>query len=231
MKNIEYTQMAYLYDKFYAKKNYKTEVKFIERFIKNKNCNILDAGCGTGTHATILHQAGYKVNGFDKSAEMVAVANSKIPHHFSVNDLLTYTDDKKYDVVISFFAVFNHLKNYKEFKIALSNLKSCLSVGGIVIIDLHNPQSNGKKVETIGDVTRIMQWRRCRLISKEFTKITYVIDGKKHTTSHTFKIFNLANLERIARSLGFKTINVYANYDVSAVATPSAKNIQMVLYS
>ena len=34
MKNIEYTKMAYLYDKFYVNKNYSKEVDFIKNFIK-----------------------------------------------------------------------------------------------------------------------------------------------------------------------------------------------------
>ncbi|MBR1984208.1 MAG: hypothetical protein IKA31_00545, partial [Clostridia bacterium] len=137
----------------------------------------------------------------------------------------------KYDLIISFFAVFNHLKTYKEFEIALSNLKSSLNDGGIIVIDLHNPQSNGKKVEEIDNITRIMRWKKCRLLNKEFTKITYIINGKKYTTTHTFKIFNLAILERVARDLGFKSVKFYANYDINSIAMPNAKNIQMVLCS
>ena len=122
----EYTIMADLYDKFYAKKDYKKEVEFICKFISQKDSNILDAGCGTGNHAKILKDLGYNVYGFDLSADMVSIANTKIPEHFSVANLLKFTSEKKYDCIISFFAVFNHLKNYKEFKIALQNLKKCL---------------------------------------------------------------------------------------------------------
>ena len=84
MKNIEYTKMAYLYDKFYSKKDYTNEVNFIKNFIDNKDNLILDVGCGSGNHATILSNMGYNVRGFDKSPDMVNVANKKLPNKFFV---------------------------------------------------------------------------------------------------------------------------------------------------
>ena len=119
-KDLEYTKMACYYDLFYKNKNYKKEVSFIENFLNSKECVILDAGCGTGNHAKILHDKGYSVFGFDLSPEMVEIANKKVDNNFKVGNLLSYSTDKSYDVVVSFYAVFNHLKSYQEFSFAIS---------------------------------------------------------------------------------------------------------------
>lgn len=229
MKNIEYTKMAYLYDKFYVNKNYSKEVDFITSFIKENNCKILDAGCGTGTHANIFYNLGYDISGFDKSNDMVDIANKKLEEHFFVDDLLDFKSNDKYDLIISFFAVFNHLKNYKEFEIALSNLKSNLKENGKIIIDLHNPQKSGKKVEKIEDASRIMKWKKCNLLKKEFTKITYIVEGKSFKTAHTFKIYDINKLRKIVLKLGFNSVEFYENYNVTKKASVNSKNIQMVI--
>lgn len=229
MKNIEYTKMAYLYDKFYSKKDYTNEVNFIKNFIDNKDNLILDVGCGSGNHATILSNMGYNVRGFDKSPDMVNVANQKLPNKFFVDDLLKIDCRDNFNVIISFFAVFNHLKNYRELEKALLNLKSLLLDGGKIIIDLHNPQKSGSKTESVDNATRTMIWEKCNLLKKEFTKIKYLVDNKTYVTRRTFKIFTINKIKEIADRIGFKTIEFYENYDITSKATEKSKNIQVVL--
>lgn len=229
MENIEYTQMAFLYDKFYNKKDYTREVEFIKQFIDNNESKILDAGCGSGTHAKILHDSGYNVIGFDKSPNMIEIANEKIENHFFVDDILNIKHKEKYDLIISFFAVFNHLKNYREFKISLLNLKNNLKANGKIIIDLHNPQKNGTKLERVENAERIMKWRKNTILHKEFTKIIYFVDNKTIKTKHIFKIFNIKKLNDIAKSIGFSNIDFFENYNITKKASKHSKNIQMVL--
>ena len=154
MKDLEYSKMACFYDELYQNKNYKKEVEFIENFISSKKTKILDAGCGTGNHAKILHDKGYDVCGFDLSPEMVEIANAKVNNSFEVGDLLSYSIDKNFDLIISFYAVFNHLKSYREFSLAIQNLLKILNKNGTMIIDLHNPQRNGEKVDEINSVKK-----------------------------------------------------------------------------
>lgn len=229
MKNIEYRNFAYLYDKFYSNKNYKKEVEFIKKFI-NKKDKILDVGCGSGTHAKILFDCGYDINGLDLSPEMIEIANSKIPNHFFVDDILNLKHSEKYNTILSLFAVFNHLKKYKQLKKALINLKHLLKENGKIIIDLHNPQKSGSKTETIDNSTRIMSWKKCNLLKKEFTKITYIVNNKKYKTTHIFKIYDIEKLRKLSLGLGFKKVEFYENYS-NITATNLSKNIQMILYT
>ena len=229
MKNIEYTKMACVYDKFYQKKNYVKEVEFIKSVLGVSACKILDAGCGTGTHAKLLADSGLNVWGFDASPDMVSVANSKVEGRFFEGNLLSFNSDEKFDAIISFFAVFNHLKSYKEFKQALKNLKRCLNKNGKIIIDLHNPIKSGSKTEEVDGLKRIMQWRVVRWLGKEFSKITYFVGGKKYTTRHTFSIFKIEKIKKIAEVLGFSSVEFFENYNSELVANSNSKNIQVVL--
>ena len=229
MKNIEYNEMAQYYDDLYKNKDYKTEVNFISDFIKNSNDFILDAGCGTGNHAKIIYNKYPNVFGFDLSESMVNIANSKINGHFEIGNILNYKTDKKFDLIISFYAVFNHLRNYKQFKMALSNLKKLLNENGTIIIDLHNPLKSGKKIDKIENITRLMKWRIYKFLKIEKTKITYTIDNKIFKTSHKFKIYNIDKLKKICEKIGFKEIAFYENYNIKSNANKFSKNIQIVL--
>lgn len=54
------------------------EVDFIEKEINyDKNCKILDIGCGTGRHDIELAKRGYNVTGIDLSESMLAKAREK----------------------------------------------------------------------------------------------------------------------------------------------------------
>ena len=50
----------------------------VGRYVSDKSARILDAGCGTGNMAQLLHAIGYKnIEGLDASEGMLAVARSK----------------------------------------------------------------------------------------------------------------------------------------------------------
>lgn len=227
-KDLEYTKMACFYDELYKNKNYKREVGFIEKFLNSKEDKILDAGCGTGNHAKILQDKGYNIYGFDLSPQMVEIANAKVNNNFEVANLLFYSTEKKFDLIISFYAVFNHLKSYQEFSFALQNLLKALNNKGTLIIDLHNPQKNGVKVDKFDSVKRIMQWKINKLLKKETSKITYFVGNNKYVTKHKFKIFKIEKIKRICDNLNLNC-EFYENYVIDSLATNNSKNIQVVI--
>ena len=74
-----------------------------------------------------------------------------------------------------------------------------------------------------------MKWRVCKLLKKEFTKITYKIDGKVFETKHKFKIFEIDRLKKLLKKIGYNSCEFYENYDIEKLANPKSKNIQIVL--
>lgn len=106
----------------------------IETFLKHlpSGSKILDAGCGPGHHSKFMKKAGYNPVGLDFSPSMIAIAKTKnfsIP--FEIGDILTHSlPPSHFDGVWSAVAL-NHIPS-EERNQALSNLASCLKIGGVI---------------------------------------------------------------------------------------------------
>jgi SAM-dependent methyltransferase len=82
------------------------EVDFIEKEINyDKNCKILDVGCGTGRHAIELTKRGYEVTGVDLSENMLGKArknasNAGFEIDFRQSDARNLPFEEEFDLVI-----------------------------------------------------------------------------------------------------------------------------------
>ena len=226
---MEYKEFAKYYDKFYQKKDYQKEVIFLTNFI-NKEDKIIDIGCGTGIHASLMIKDGYQVDGLDLNKEMLDIAKTRLNTNLYCQNILDIDIDKKYDVIISMFAVINHLKDTKELTICLNNLKKILKDNGKIIIDLHNPQSSGSKTDTYDNMTRIMEWNYNRDAKIEESKISFIINNKEYYDTHTFRIFTIDEIKECCRNVGLRVAHIYENYDITKEGTATSKNLQFIIY-
>ena len=218
--------MAKYYDLFYKKKNYDKESTFLENLI-NKRKTILDVGCGTGLHMHYLEEKNYQVEGLDLNEGMLEVAKTRVKGPLYQGNLLDFQPKKKYDAIISMFAVFNHLTNEQELEKAILHWYKYLNEKGILIIDLHNGRKSGEKETTIDNCKRIMKWTFDNTTFKEKTEITYMIDDKIYQDTHEFQIYKLSQLESILKKHNFK-YQLYENYSFTK-ASDNSKNIEMVI--
>ncbi|SEW34863.1 Methyltransferase domain-containing protein [[Clostridium] fimetarium] len=79
-----YTGFAEVYDIFMDNIPYEQWAQYVIRLLKDngvnaedRNCSIVDLGCGTGTFTEILSNAGFNMIGIDNSQEMLMIASSK----------------------------------------------------------------------------------------------------------------------------------------------------------
>ncbi len=136
----EYTRA---YDSLYKDKNYEKECDFIEETFKKYGYrpeSILDLGCGTGNHALILAQRGYKVTGVDRSAPMLENAKRKAQDaalniKFVEGDIANIALDGKFDAVISMFAVMSYQTTNADVAAVCKNANKALVSGGVFIFD------------------------------------------------------------------------------------------------
>ena len=225
---MEYKEFAKYYDRFYKNKDYEKEVGFLMNFIKEGD-EIIDIGCGTGIHASLISQKGFYVDCLDLNDEMLEVAKTRLKSNFYSQNILNINIDKKYDVIISMFAVLNHLKSVDELEKCLSNLRGILKDDGKIIIDLHNPQSSGSKKDSFDNMTRVMEWNYDKKNRIENSKITFMIGYKRYDDSHVFKIFNIDEVKECCTKIGLKVLNVYENYDLDKEGKETSKNLQFVI--
>lgn len=224
---MEYSKFAIFYDAFYKNKRYQEEVEFLEKLLLDKK-KVLDVGCGTGIHMSLLEQKGYIVDGVDLNQEMLNVAKGRVNGNLYQQDILKLNIDKKYDAIISMFAVINHLKNINQLVKVLTGFKRHLNDDGIIIIDLHNSRSSGRKEDKIGEYKRTMIWDYINEKKLEKSKIIFEIKNRKNITYHQFRIFDIEDMKQACSLANLELINYYENYTFKE-ATNISKNIQFYI--
>jgi len=139
---------SHYYDLLYRDKDYIGESQFIHQLIQSHapdSQNILELGCGTGHHATILAEQGYNLHGVDISQEMLDLANQrkiKLTTEIASNLQFTHGDirqirlDQKFDVVISLFHVISYQTTNADLQAAFATAKAHLNPNGIFIFDV-----------------------------------------------------------------------------------------------
>ena len=223
---MEYKEFAKYYDKFYSKKDYKKEALFLKNFISKKD-KIIDIGCGTGVHASLL--SDYNIDGLDLNKEMLEIAKIRINGNLYNQNMLNININKEYNIIISMFAVINHLKNIDELEICLTNLKNILLPNGKIILDLHNPQSSGQKIDCYDNIQRTMIWNYNKDLKIEKSQIIFEIDNNKYIDEHIFRIFSIEEIKNTCKKVGLKVINIYENYDILKEGTEKSKNLQFLI--
>lgn len=140
------------YDLLYKDKNYTQETEYLHSLILKFNPDskyLLELGCGTGIHASMLAEKGFTIEGIDKSETMLRKAldrQSSLPYSvseklsFLEGDIRTYKSSLKFDVVISLFHVMSYMTTNKDLNRAIETAKNHLKHRGIFIFDCwHGP--------------------------------------------------------------------------------------------
>ena len=114
-------------------------IKEFEHLLKKQSC-ILEVGCGEGQNVLYLAKQGYcNIDAFDISESGISKLRKLCEmNHLDVNafvqDLTTYTFDKKYDLIMSFATLCFVQKN--EWKHFIKKAKDNTNVGGVHIMHM-----------------------------------------------------------------------------------------------
>lgn len=142
-----FADYARYYDLLYRDKDYQAEAEFIHQLVRRyapAATSILELGCGTGNHASLLVEKGYSLCGIDQSAAMLATAQQRLAHlppdqaqrlEFFEGDVRTIRVSRQFDVVISLFHVISYQTTNADLQAAFATAKTHLNPGGILIFD------------------------------------------------------------------------------------------------
>lgn len=113
--NKPFQNSASYYDLLYQDKDYSSESNFLISYLRKYDVcsgHILDLGCGTGAHASLMADSGYFVHGIDMNEEMIHKAHQRTLNNtrcsFSVGDVRNYDKHVLFDAVVSLFHVFSY---------------------------------------------------------------------------------------------------------------------------
>jgi len=155
------------YDSLYRDKDYAKETSFLEKIFRKYSRrtvhSVLDLGCGIGGHSLILGERGYRSTGIDLSFGMIKIAErkareKKIKVDFVQGDIRKINLKKKFDAVISMFAVISYQATNEDLFSAISVAENHLKKDGLFIFDcwfgpavLYQRPSKKKKIVKSGN--------------------------------------------------------------------------------
>jgi SAM-dependent methyltransferase len=135
---------AGVYDLLYSEKDYETETTLLEgvfRAHRRRVNTVLDIGCGTGAHSIRLSMDGYQVTGVDRSATMIAQAESKamtqrVAIDWHQADARGLNLGRRFDAAIMMFATLGYQTSNDDVLAALASVRQHLEPGGVFVFDV-----------------------------------------------------------------------------------------------
>jgi len=167
---------ARYYDMLYHDKDYAGECDFLEAVLgrlRRRKIEILDAGCGTGSHSVLMAKRGFSMTGIDSSAEMLTVARRKgkrlgVNVDFKRATLINFNLHRTFDACICMFAVLDYLTDDSGLGKALSSIRKHLKVGSFFVFDFwYGPA-----------VVSIRPSQRFKLVRKRDLEVVRLADPK-----------------------------------------------------
>jgi len=114
-----------------------------ERYLQSGNA-ILDLGVGGGRTTPYLNSIASRYTGVDYASEMVEVCRRKFPEiPFVVADAtnLKMFADASFDAIVMAFNGFDYVMPDTSRRVALSEMRRVLRIGGLFIFSSHNPRA------------------------------------------------------------------------------------------
>lgn len=131
------------YDTLYREKDYAGECAFLQELFARRGSapkSIIDLGCGTGGHALLLAQRGYRLTAVDRSAAMLQSAREKaigagLDIEFRQEDITRLGGNESFDAAIAMFAVAGYLVEDRDMEDFLAGVWRCLRPGSLLVFD------------------------------------------------------------------------------------------------
>jgi len=117
----------------YLFRTFKDMPKLEQKALKISKGNILDVGCGSGSHSLYLQEKGFQVKAIDISEGAIEVAKQRGVLNAEVKNILDET--KTFDTILLLMngtGIFQELINVSKY---LTHLKSLLNPNGQILID------------------------------------------------------------------------------------------------
>jgi ubiquinone/menaquinone biosynthesis C-methylase UbiE len=227
------------YAPFYDWENARTlqrrDVAFWQQLAAAQNGPVLELGCGTGRIAVPAAQAGARIVGIDRSAEMLArarrrVKRSRLSDRLSLvrGDIraLPFAGRMKFSAVLAAYGILQSLTRERDLQSTFESVARVLKRGGLFAIDVvpdlpkwdeyrnrisltgrHGRHTTLTLVETV----RQDRARRLTIFDQEYRARTGT-ERRVHRFSLTFRTLSVPQLTRRLDRAGFLVLSVLGDY-------------------
>ena len=139
------------YDLLYRDKDYPGETAYIHSLLSRNGItkgDLLEYGSGTGKHGKLLAAHGYSVHGIERSADMVAEAETAPGFTCQQGDIGSTSMGRTYDAVLSLFHVMSYQVSNAQLQSVFANAATHADHGGLFIFDFwYSPAVYAQKPE------------------------------------------------------------------------------------
>jgi len=231
-----FSDYACYYDLLYQDKDYSAEATYLHTLIKKYNAtakSILDFGCGTGIHASIMTSKGFKVHGVERSSSMLARCAEFTENvcfnsdgnkpKYTEGDIRYVRLNECYDVVTALFHVMSYQITNSDIDKAFRTVFEHLNTGGIFIFDVwygpavfaERPSVRIKRVsDDHADITRISE--PVHYPEENKVDVNYHVLVKKIESNevlefkekHSMRYFSIPEIEYISCNHGLKVVDI-----------------------
>lgn len=241
-----------IYDLFYAHKTYTQEADFVQsllmRFGEKPNQEILELGCGTGTHSFLLEAYGHEILATDLSPDMINKAWEKAKSRgstvrFAAQDMIELDQPgHPYDAVVCLFDSFCYVIENEDVETVLTRVSQHLKPGGLFIFEFWNAAAMIKHLDPIR-VSRLqhgedeiiklseakLDYQR-QLYQLQYTLYEIKADGTYHTYTeqHTNRYYQVQEMAYFLTRARLRPLKWYAGYTEDENITGETWNIVCV---
>ena len=243
----EFDAYARFYDLDYGDRD--EDLDLYQQFAQQCGSPILELACGTGRVLLPLARQGYRITGVDVSPSMLAVARRRVAaegldEHVTLveQDMRQLDLDGRFNLAFVAANSFSHLPTLDEHLAALERIRQHLNPGGLLLLDLFNPDperllASGGQVVLEKVMTdpqsghRLLKYYSNQVDMGEQTlSITFIVDevddqgGVKRTIfPFTVRYFYRFELELLLRQAGFEVEAIYGSWDLEMFSSDSDK--------
>jgi SAM-dependent methyltransferase len=245
----DFDRFARFYDLDYEP--FQDDVALYLGFAERMGGPLLELGCGTGRLLLPLARAGYTVTGVDMSPRMLEVAQAKVEAaelhhrvHLVRADMRSVQLPQEYRLAFIAINSFMHLTTLEDQIQALRAWRSLLLPGGLLIIDVYNPnpqalleadgriELHGRWFDPATGATVLKQTSRTLDDARQLQHVLFIYDeifpdGQMRRTLAPFQARYLYRFEGelLLDKAGFTPEQVYGSYDLDPYSSDSERMI------
>jgi SAM-dependent methyltransferase len=215
------------------------DVPFYRELARRSGGPVLEVMCGSGRLLAPLARAGLPITGVDISAAMLALARERLAADGLIDRVELIQADIREHVPLGPFGLaviainsFMHLANAAEQLAALARVHAALRAGGLLAIDLFNPdpralaEQNGAlvldKTFVLADGTRVQKFvAQISDMATQTSQVTFIYDeldaeGQVRRAALPFGMrwVYRYELEHLLARAGFALEALYGSYDL-----------------